>query len=120
MRGWWRHNDSGTAVPSISLGYDTSSVDGQDQDTDAYFVGLTWQDAFTPDDRIGFAFGQPQTRDDETTDPLSWEVYYSYKMNDAVTITPAIFGAQDRNGRTNDADKAEDVLGAVIETTFKF
>ena len=107
-------------VPSISLGYDTSDVDGQTADTSAYFVGLTWQDAFTPDDKIGFAFGQPQTREDESVDPLAWEVYYSYKMNDSVTITPAIFGATDRNGRTDDADKSEDMLGAVIETTFKF
>jgi len=120
LRGWWRPDDSGTAVPSISLGYDTSSVDGQDQDTDAYFAGLTWQDAFTPDDRIGLAFGQPQTRNDETVDPFAWELYYSYKVNDSVTVTPAIFGATDRDGRTDDADKAEDMLGAVIETTFKF
>ena len=120
LRGWWRPDDSGTAVPSISLGYDTSSVDGQDQDTDAYFVGLTWQDAFTPDDRIGLAFGQPQTRSDETVDPFAWELYYSYKMNDSVSVTPAIFGSSDRNGRTDDADKEENVLGAVVETTFKF
>ena len=120
LRGWWRPEDSGTAVPSISLGYDFSTIESQAQDTSAYFVGLTWQDAFTPDDRIGLAFGQPQTRDDETTDPLSWEVYYSYKMNDSVTVTPAIFGSSDRNGRNTDADKEEDLLGAVIETTFKF
>jgi len=120
LRGWWRPDDARAVVPSISLGYDTSDVDGQTADTTAYFVGLTWQDAFTPDDKIGFAFGQPQTREDESVDPLAWEVYYSYKMNDSVTITPAIFGATDRNGRTDDADKSEDMLGAVIETTFKF
>ena len=121
LRGWWRPEDSGSAVPSISLGYDTSSVDGQDQDTSAYFLGLTWQDAFTPDDKIGLAFGQPQTRDDETTDPFAWEVYYSYAMNDSVTITPAIFGASDRYGDSGkDPDKGTDLLGAVVETTFKF
>ena len=118
LRGWWRPDDSGTAVPSISVGYDTSSVDGQNQDTTAYFVGLTWLDAFTPDDRIGFAFGQPQTRDDEAVDPLAWEVYYSYKMNDSVTITPAVFGASDRGGVYDTG--STDLIGAVVETTFKF
>ena len=77
-----------------------------------------WQDTFTPDDRIGLAFGQPQTRDDETTDPFAWEVHYTYMVNDAVSVTPAIFGTTDR--AKPDADKNSDVLGAVIETTFKF
>ena len=27
-----------------------------------YFVGLTWQDMFQADDRIGFAFGQPHKK----------------------------------------------------------
>ena len=121
LRAWWRPDDSGTLVPSVSLGYDTSETDASaNSNTTAYFVGLQWQDAFTPDDRIGLAFGQPQTREDEVTDPFSWELYYSYQLNDSVSITPAIFGATDRNGRNDDADKPEDMLGAVLETTFKF
>ena len=118
VRAWWRPDDSGTAVPSVSLGYDFSdkthgSVTGRD--TTAYFAGLTWQDAFTPDDRIGIAFGQPEKRDDESTDPFAWEAYYSYQVNDSVTVTPAVFGTSDRNGTGKN-----DVTGAVVETTFKF
>ncbi len=118
LRGWWRPDDAGTAVPSISLGYDFSdkshgSVTGRD--TNAYFAGLTWQDAITPDDRIGIAVGQPEKRDDESTDPFAWEAYYSYQVNDSVTVTPALFGTSDRNGSGKD-----DILGTVLETTFKF
>ena len=121
LRYWWRPDETGTATPSISLGYDTSSTDASsNSSTNAYFVGLTWQDAFTADDRVGVAFGQPQKREDETTDPFAWEVYYSYKLNDSVTVTPAIFGASDRNGRNADPDQSEGLLGAVLETTFKF
>ena len=115
LRGWWRPEDSGTSIPSISVGYDYSTVSGQTQDTSAYFLGLTWQDIFSPDDRIGFAVGQPQTRDDETIDPLSWEAYYTYQVNDSVTVTPAVFGGSERNGTANG-----DLTGAVVETTFKF
>ena len=115
LRGWWRPEDSGTAIPSISLGYDFSEIHQQVQDTSAYFVGLSWQDAINPDDRIGLAFGQPQTRDDETVDPFAWEAYYSYQLNDSVNVTPAIFGTSDFNG----TDK-RDIYGAVLETTFKF
>ena len=118
LRGWWRPEDSGTVVPSISLGYDFSSVEQQTQDTTAYFLGLTWQDAFTPDDRIGFAVGQPQTRDDETVNPIVWETYYSYQVNDSVSVTPAIFGGKSRAGGDGKDDREH--LGAVLETTFKF
>ena len=118
LRGYWRPDNSGTATPEISVGYDISSIDGAAStvdETDAYFVGLTWKDLFQADDKIGLAFGQPQTREDETVDPFMWEAYYSFKVNDSVTMTPAIFGGSDVNGTAN-----TDVSGAVIETTFKF
>ena len=116
LRGWWRPEETGTATPSISVGFDTSETDAStNSNTTMYFVGLTWQDMFQADDRIGIAFGQPQKREDETTDPFAWEAYYQFQVNDSVSITPAVFGASDRNGSA-----ASDLSGAVIETTFKF
>ena len=120
LRGWWRPDDSGTATPSVSVGYDFSQIDGTGlastaDETDAWFVGLNWSDIFQADDKIGLAFGQPQTREDETVDPFAWEAYYSFKVNDSVTVTPAIFGGSDRKGTAN-----EDMTGAIVETTFKF
>ncbi|EEE40168.1 iron uptake porin [Prochlorococcus marinus] len=118
LRGYWRPDDAGTATPEVSVGYDISTIDGAASsvdETDAYFVGLTWKDLFQADDKIGVAFGQPQTREDETVDPFMWEAYYSFKVNDGLTVTPAIFGGKDVNGTAG-----TDVTGAVIETTFKF
>jgi len=121
LRGWWRPEDSGTATPSISVGYDISTIENDStlaanqDETDAWFVGLNWSDMFQADDKIGVAFGQPQTREDETVDPFAWEAYYSFKVNDSMTVTPAIFGGSDRKGTAN-----EDMTGAIIETTFKF
>ena len=115
LRAYWRPDDAGTAVPEISGGYDISTVEGQDADTDAFFVGLTWKDTFQVDDKIGLALGQPQTADTDTVEPFTWEAYYSFKINDSVTMTPAIFGASDRTGTAG-----TDLTGAVLETTFKF
>ena len=116
LRGWWRPQETGGATPSISVGFDTSETDDTtNSNTTMYFVGLQWQDMFQADDRIGLAFGQPQKREDETTDPFAWEAYYSFQVNDSVNVTPAIFGATDRNG-TTDAD----LTGVLVETTFKF
>ena len=42
-------------------------------------------------------------------------MYYSFKVNDSVTMTPAYFSNTNRNGTVGD-----DVSGVVFETTFKF
>ena len=118
LRAWWRPVETGTAKPAISAGYDLSTLDITDgtlDETDAWFVGMNWSDMFQADDTIGLAFGQPQTREDETVDPFAWEAYYSFNVNDSVTVTPAIFGGSDRKGTAN-----EDMTGAVLETTFRF
>ncbi len=117
LRAWWRPLETGTATPEISVGYDYSTLDGYatNDTTDAFFVGLTWLDTFNADDRIGVAFGQPQTKEGSEVEPFMWEAYYGFKVNDSVTVTPAIFGASNANGTDG-----EDYTGAVIETQFKF
>ena len=91
------------------------NLSANEDETDAWFIGLNWTDMFQADDKIGLAFGQPQTREDETVDPFAWEAYYTFQVNDSVSVTPAIFGGSDRAGTAN-----EDMTGAVIQTTFKF
>ena len=115
LRAYWRPEDSGTAVPEISVGYDTSTVVDQDADTNAYFVGLTWKDLFQASDKIGVAFGSPQTSTAEAEDPFTWEAYYSFKPNDSMEIRPTIFGYESARGT---ADR--DYTAVVVETTFKF
>ena len=118
LRGWWRPDDTGTATPSVSVGFDTTEYDGApsaSSNSTAYFVGLNWQDMFQADDKIGLAFGKPTTNESESVDPFAYEVYYSFKANDSITITPAVFGGTDRNGTAG-----ADIFGAVLETTFKF
>ena len=118
LRGWWRPDNAGTATPSISVGFDTTEYDGapsSGSNSTAYFVGMNWTDMFQADDKIGLAFGQPTTNEAESVDPFAYELYYSFKPNDSVTMTPAIFAGSDRNGVAGG-----DVFGAVFETTFKF
>ena len=118
LRGWWRPAETGTFMPEVTLGYDTSEIDdgtsGADS-TDAWFAGFTWKDMISADDRIGIAVGQPQMVENENYDPLAWEAYYSYKVNDSVSLTPSVFGGRDRNGLSG-----HNISGAVLETTFKF
>ncbi len=124
LRGWWRPEESGTAAPSISVGYDIMSFSGRNDvaEGSGYFLGLNWADIFQPDDKIGVAVGQPMKATKAVTgavlsevDPFLWELYYSFRPNDSIEVTPAIFGGSDILADTND-----DIYGAVVSTTFKF
>ncbi|WP_343222637.1 porin [Prochlorococcus marinus] len=118
LRAWWRPQETGTATPSISVGYDVSSIDGaasSADSTDMIFVGLNWSDMITADDKIGLAFGQPQTNENDTVDPFAYEAYYEYTVNDATKLRTTVFGNSDRDGTAGN-----DNTGVVVETSFKF
>ena len=121
LRAWFRPDETGTAVPSVSVGYDTLSFTNTNTDyTDAngYSVAFNWEDIFQADDTIGVAFGQPIKGSEptaETIDPFLWEAYYSFRPNDSIEIMPGIFGGSDVQGDTSD-----DIFGAILQTTFKF
>ncbi len=117
LRAWWRPTDAETAIPSISVGYDTSETDASsNSNTTAYFVGLNWTDVFNADDKIGLAFGQPQMVEGETIEPFLYELYYKYKVNDSISVTPTIFGGTSKNS----SDVETDMTGYLLQTTFKF
>ena len=127
LRGYWMPEESGTAVPEISVGYDTRSADdtvtsGEGKESDSYFVGFTWKDMIQEDDRIGLAFTQPLkvtecngTCSTAEVEPFIWEAYYAFKPNDSMEVRPAIFGGTDVF-----TDTTDDIFGAVLTTTFKF
>ncbi len=127
LRAYWMPEESGTAVPEISVGYDNKSFEGvttagNTTEADSFMVGLTWKDMFQPDDRIGLAFTQPLAA---TTvqgggatgevDPLVWEAYYSFRPNDSIEVTPAVFG-----GSNVLADNDDDIFGVLLTSKFKF
>ena len=127
-RAYWRPQESGTATPEISVGYDTISFDGQSsgkvEEATSYFVGLGWPDMFQDNDYIGIGIGQPLkstktvgggTAGDDALSPLLWELTYSFKVNDSVTMIPAVFGGADVQNGTD-----EDIFGAALTTKFKF
>ena len=104
-RAYWRPAESGTAQPEISVGYDAIIFEGQSagkvEEATSYFVGLGWPDMFQDNDYIGLGFGQPlkSTKTvgggaavDADLSPLLWELTYSFKVNDSITMIPTIFG----------------------------
>ena len=127
-RAYWRPQESGTATPEISVGYDIINLDGQTgnsvKEATSYFVGLGWPDMFQDSDYIGIGFGQPlkvtetangAAADDASLSPFLWEASYSFKINDSVTMIPAIFGGADIQSSTD-----QDIFGMALTTKFKF
>jgi len=126
LRGYWKPEEVGV-IPAIQVGYDTTSIDdnGTDvKDADGWMIGLGWKDVIVDGNKAGVAFGSRMTASAYGTgstetegakDSFSWEAYYSFKVNDNVSITPAIFENSDPNTGTTD-----DNNGYVVLTEFRF
>jgi len=134
LRGYWKPAETGT-IPEIQVGYDFASIDdaaaGEAEETEGWMVGLGWKDLFIDGNRGGIAFGSRQAAtkvksggtltSDPEKDNTVWEAYYTFKVNDGVSVTPAIFGGTDvANTDTSSNADVTDVQGAVVLTEFRF
>ena len=133
LRAWWRPDETGTVMPSVSIGYDSMSFTDLTHTNhiatgNGYSVALNWEDMVQADDRIGIAFGQPMKATSMATgsavvgeaslsevDPFLWEAYYAFKPNDSIEVSTGLFGGTDVYEDSND-----DIFGTVLQTTFKF
>ena len=87
--------------PSISVGYETD-----DDDADAIFAGLTFDEVGAGSVSIGIA-----STELSSDDFYQYELSYSYPLNDGMTITPGVFIKE---------SAGEDETGVVVTTSFSF
>ena len=87
--------------PSISVGYETD-----DDDADAIFAGLTFDEVGPGSVSLGMA-----STATATTDFYQYELSYSYPLNDGMTITPGVFITE---------TAGEDDTGFAVTTSFSF
>jgi len=107
-------------MPSISAGYESAENDHvsfvEDIDSSHWFVGLSW-DEVGPG-TAGVAVGTKEhTLDIEgeaTEEMLMYEAYYSYDINDGMTITPLVFVKE------NAVSTVDDETGLMVKTSFSF
>ncbi len=107
LNAYWTPAETGTAVPSISVGYEMGNPD-TGADTTQWFVGLQW-DEMGPG-TLGAAVGSAGAF--ATNEEVMYEAFYSYSVNDSVTITPLIYIEQE-NGAADDT-------GVIVKTSFSF
>ena len=109
LNGYWTPSESG-AMPSISVGYEigdpTTAVD-----TTSYFVGLQW-DEVGPG-TFGTAIGTKTPTNDGGEELLMYEAFYSYPLNDGMTITPLVY-VKEFTASTNPE------TGIMVKSSFSF
>ena len=87
--------------PSISVGYETD-----DDDADAIFAGLTFEEVGPGSVSLGMA-----STATDANDFYQYELSYSYPLNDGMTITPGVFITE---------TAGDDDTGVVVTTSFSF
>ena len=104
----------GEGLPSISVGYevgdDASAAAASDEKT-SFFVGLQW-DEVGPGS-LGVAMGHSNTVE-SSDEEYMYEAYYSYPINDGMTITPVIYTKESATSGQDDAS------GFLVKTSFSF
>ena len=106
-------------LPSFSVGYEAAdseitSLTPKDTDSTAWFVGLQWDEVLSG--TAGVAVGTKQhTVDNADLDDelLMYEAFYSYDINDGMSITPLIYSKEFASSTT-------DETGIMVKTSFSF
>ena len=118
LNAYWTPSDAG-AVPSISVGYEKGTAQGT-TDTRQWFAGVQWDEAGPGTfgvavGTIGASTDGPDTTDPHTNDPelIMYEAFYSYAVNDGMTITPLIYTKETAVG-------SDDLTGVMVKTSFSF
>jgi hypothetical protein len=104
----------GEGLPSISVGYevgDDASAAATADEITSFFVGLQW-DEVGPGS-FGLAAGHSSTAENADEEYM-YEAYYSYPVNDGMTITPVIYTKESATSGQDDAS------GFLVKTSFSF
>jgi len=100
--------------PSISVGYEIGDIGGAAASADektSFFVGMTWEEVGPGS--AGIALGHSNTVEN-VDEAYQYEAYYSYPVNDGMTITPLIFT------KDNVTSGLDDTTGIMVKTSFSF
>ena len=99
---------------SVSAGYELGDLGGAPATTEEsvnYFVGINGE---VGAGELGAALGTSGGQREGTDEELMYEVYYSYPVNDGMTITPLLYVKEQATAGTPDQ------TGIMVKTSFSF
>ena len=100
--------------PSISIGYewgDDDSAASTADETSSYFIGLQWDEL--GEGTLGLAAGTHTPVIEDGDELMMYEAWYSYPINDSMTITPLVYTKDMASG-------TDDQTGIMVKTSFSF
>jgi len=112
FNGYYVPDASG--FPSFSIGYEVGEKGGVAAASDevtSFMVGLSWDEVGPGSAGIALGHSSTAEGDDEA---YQYEAYYSYDINDGMTITPLIFTKE------NHTAGKDDTTGVMVKTSFSF
>jgi len=112
---YWQPTQTGF-IPSISAGVGTTYFNGGGT-TSTWQVALQWNDAFVKGNALGMAYGDTQVGGTDQGQ-YAYELFYKFQVTDNISVTPAFFWINANGG--NFSANANDSVGGLIKTTFKF
>ena len=99
---------------NVSVGYELGDLGGQPATTDEstnYFLGINGE---VGPGELGVALGTSGGQQEGSDEELMYEAYYSYPVNDGMTITPLIYLKEQATVGTPDQ------TGVMVKTSFSF
>jgi len=112
LNGYWTPSETGS-FPSVSVGLEMGDPEEAGaKDTSTFFVGLQW-DEFGPG-TLGAALGTTGHIEDGATEYYMYEAFYSYPLNDGMTITPLVYLKE------APVEGDMDETGIMVKTSFSF
>ena len=109
FNGYWTPSESGS-MPSVSVGYEMGDPETA-KDSTQWFVGLQWDEAGPG--TFGTAVGTIGSVTDGDPEYLMYEAFYTYEVNDGMSITPLIYVKET-------AASSDDLTGVMVKSSFSF
>ena len=109
LNGYWTPSESGS-IPSVSVGYEMGDPETA-KDSTQWFVGLQWDEAGPG--TFGTAVGTIGSVTDGDPEYLMYEAFYTYEVNDGMSITPLIYVKET-------AASSDDLTGVMVKSSFSF
>lgn len=100
--------------PSISIGYEIGDIGGAASTADeveSFFLGSSYE---VGPGEVGVAMGHSNTTEG-SEDALRYEIYYSYPVNDGMTVTPVLYTEELPSSARDHA-----TTGMLVKTSFSF
>ncbi len=101
-------------LPSVSVGYEVGDLGAAAETVDeatSFFVGLSGD---VGPGTAGVAYGTKTPTIEDADEQYMYEVYYSYPINDGMTVTPLFYS------KDNSTDGVDDETGMMVKTSFSF